>query len=612
MRPVHLWKSLLLAAATAVTGTIAVDVPSVPIQLESYTYSENVFAGRIFVQNIAYTKEVNVFWSDASDDWNDNGNSVAASYSESIADTNYEYWEFSTTIGSAGISQSYLRYDVSGSIYYDNNDSQNYDITETSTPTTTTAAPTSTTSTPTTTTDGGSTTTTTATSVPTSTGVPEGNATISEWASAQLDISWPNLMMNVNPSGAVTGSIVASLSTSNPDYFYIWTRDAAMVARVMVYMYNTTEAGDTNLLNALTDYVTFSISSMNVDTVCDCLGEPKFNVDGSGYTGAWGRPQNDGPAERASTMILIADSYIAQGGDVSYVTDTLKPAIYTDLDYVVDTWSNVCFDLWEEVNGIHMYTLSVMRKALLDGANFATRNGDTSRVSGYESTASSIKTRLESFWSSSNNYITVTQSFSGGVSKAGLDVSTLIAANLASMNDGFYTPGSDEILATAVAIENSFISEYTLNQNRPSWLSTAIGRYPEDSYDGYGNSQGNPWFIATATYAELYYRAILEWQQQASISVNSVNLGFFSKFDSDASVGTVYTPGTEDFANMVSNVAFAADEFLATIENHSAVNGSLSEQYNRDTGIMQGARDLTWSHAAFITAAKAKQGAPIH
>ena len=28
------------------------------------------------------------------------------------------------------------------------------------------------------------------------------------------------------------------------------------------------------------------------------LGEPKFNVDKTAFTGAWGRPQRDGPALR--------------------------------------------------------------------------------------------------------------------------------------------------------------------------------------------------------------------------------------------------------------------------------------------------------------------------
>ena len=48
------------------------------------------------------------------------------------------------------------------------------------------------------------------------------------------------------------------------------------------------------------------------------------------------------------------------------------------------------------------------------------------------------------------------------------------------------------MLATAVAIENSFANLYTINKNKPSWLGTAIGRYPEDTYNGNGNSQGNP------------------------------------------------------------------------------------------------------------------------
>lgn len=113
-------------------------------------------------------------------------------------------------------------------------------------------------------------------------------------------------------------------------------------------------------------------------------------------------------------------------------------------------------------------------------------------------------------------------------------------------------------------------------------------------------------------YAELYYRAILEWQTKSSVEVNSVNLGFFSKFDSSAAVGTTYTPGTTAFENMVQNVALAADEFFSTVKNYAATNGSMSEQFNRDTGALEGARDLTWSHSAFITASRAKLGSPVY
>ncbi|KAI9315487.1 glucoamylase glam [Dichotomocladium elegans] len=596
------WKafSILLMATMAFAAT----VPKTQVKLEAYTYSDSIFSGRIFVQNIDYTKIVTVYWSDASNKWDSSKYYTEAAYTHSIPGTNYEYWDFSATIGPSGIKQFYISYQVRGVTYYDNNGGYgvNYDVI--SSPPTTSDA----TTIPTTTTSAIPSSTTT---IPASTGVPSGNSTITVWADSQHKISWKAMLANINPPGSATGFIAASLSTSGPDYYYAWTRDAAMVAHVIVNAYNTTKAGDATTLGVLKDFVTFQIKAMATSTVCNCLGEPKFNPDGSSYTGPWGRPQNDGPAERATTFILFADSYLSQTGDAAYVT-TLKRAIFTDLDYVVTTWQDNCFDLWEEVNGLHMYTLAVMRRSLVDGASFAARNGDNTRASTYTNTAKSIETKLASFYNSSSNYVVVTKNFAGGVNKAGLDTSTLIAANTAGLGDGFFTPGSPEILATAAAIEKSFADLYGINKQIPNWLGTAIGRYPEDTYNGNGNSQGNPWFICTATFAELYYRAILEWQHAGSVTVNNVNLPFFKKFDSSTSSGTTYTVGTSSFDSLISKVAYAADNFFSTIKYHAATNGSMSEQFNRDTGFMTGARDLTWSHAAFITAAKAKAGTPVY
>ena len=36
------------------------------------------------------------------------------------------------------------------------------------------------------------------------------------------------------------------------------------------------------------------------------LGEPKFNVDETAFTGAWGRPQRDGPALRYGVSLMEA------------------------------------------------------------------------------------------------------------------------------------------------------------------------------------------------------------------------------------------------------------------------------------------------------------------
>jgi len=45
-----------------------------------------------------------------------------------------------------------------------------------------------------------------------------------------------------------------------------------------------------------------------------------------------------------------------------------------------------------------------------------------------------------------------------------------------------------------------------------------------------------------------------------------------------------------------------ADGYLARVLFHRNADGSLSEQMNRENGYMQGAPNLTWSHASIITA----------
>ncbi|CEI99373.1 Putative Glucoamylase A (Fragment) [Rhizopus microsporus] len=420
------------------------------------------------------------------------------------------------------------------------------------------------------------------------------NDSFDDWISKQRHISFQGILNNINPPGTPAGFLAASLSTYHPDYYYTWTRDAALVARVLSHLPETED-------NLLIDYVNFQIHTQGTPTVCNCLGEPKFNPDGSGFSGSWGRPQNDGPAERAITFMRIADRF--KGRHDSYINHTIVPALEKDLDYIVRTWEQSCFDLWEEVNGIHFYTLMAIRRALLDGANFL-------GVNEYQTAAAKVQKRLDvSFWSSKKNYIQVTHDARSGVSKpSGLDVSVLLAANMFSTDDGFFTPGSDKILATAAAIEAAFLHEYPINQNLSPDLGTAIGRYPEDVYDGYGLSIANPWFLATAAYAELYYLATNEWKK-TGLTINQINKPFFQRlvhFNEG-----FYSAHSDELEQIIANVSSEADKFLATIQYHQHRNGSMSEQFSRYNGYMQGARDLTWSHAAFISAIQARESDPI-
>ena len=113
------------------------------------------------------------------------------------------------------------------------------------------------------------------------------------------------------------------------------------------------------------------------------------------------------------------------------------------------------------------------------------------------------------------------------------------------------------------ALTSSFQMAYKLNHNKGTAI--AIGRYPEDRYDGYGtNGTGNPWFLATLAVSEYY-----------------CNL---SKISS---------------AKKLPDLIEA--QFSMALY-HSDREGSMSEQFNRDNGIMQGAKQLTWSHSSFMTA----------
>lgn len=68
----------------------------------------------------------------------------------------------------------------------------------------------------------------------------------------------------------------------------------------------------------------------------------------------------------------------------------------------------------------------------------------------------------------------------------------------------------------------------------------------------------------------------------------------------------VFERGTPEFDSIVLAVRARADAFLATVHYHARSNGSLSEQYDRYIGYQAGARDLTWSYAAFIAAVDAR------
>lgn len=91
-----------------------------------------------------------------------------------------------------------------------------------------------------------------------------------------------------------------------PD-FYTWARDSALTVKALVHELILNDR--TDLIRTIDDYVR---SAAVLQTVYNPsgglddgrgLGEPKFNVDETRFNDPWGRPQRDGPALQAITLM---------------------------------------------------------------------------------------------------------------------------------------------------------------------------------------------------------------------------------------------------------------------------------------------------------------------
>jgi glucoamylase len=445
------------------------------------------------------------------------------------------------------------------------------------------------------------------------------------WTLFQYERAQTGLLANISPDGAARGAVIASPSRSYPDYFWHWIRDAALVMDTVLNLH----AREKNVLkreqylSILRDFTHFSRqnqltpnrSGSPTDTG---LGEPKFHADGRAFDEDWGRPQNDGPPLRAITLIRYARLLLKQG-EADFVKNTLydgriptHSVIKADLEFVAHHWGAASYDLWEEVLGHHFYTRLVQRRALVEGAKFADEMGDPGAAAYYRSEARKLEAAIALHWDAQNKFVMNTLGYTGGIhyKYSNLDISVILAAFHARGDDGYYAPEDDRILATAARLEKQFSKMYRVNQRALDHdglsMAPAIGRYPEDQYNGgHGGPGGNPWVLTTAVMAELNYTLAAALEKRGSLAVTKKNQLFFQqKIEGGRALlpGRVLSGGSSEFSRLVQNLRSRGDEYLRRVRHHANPDGSLSEQMERYTGTMHGARDLTWSYASFLTA----------
>ena len=139
----------------------------------------------------------------------------------------------------------------------------------------------------------------------------------------------------------------------------------------------------------------------------------------------------------------------------------------------------------------------VHRRALLEGAEFANRMGDTVSSNLYLATANKISESLELHWSSDKGFL-ISALHSSRPGRSGLDSSIILGALHADAPYGgvqkTFEIDDDRILATIPKIVEHFNQHFPINwvkMNQQGYiLGPALGRYPEDIFDGQGSSRG--------------------------------------------------------------------------------------------------------------------------
>ena len=328
------------------------------------------------------------------------------------------------------------------------------------------------------------------------------------WLQNEAGLSVYKIITNVSPIDARPGAVVAAQTRVSPNYYFHWVRDAGLTIDAMVSEYQVSLSAQERkiLKQKISEYVDFTDSIQTTQTLTG-LGEPKFNVDGTAYNDPWGRPQNDGPAIRAISLIRWFKVLQKEGLTESYARklyDGKIPShsvIKRDLEYVSHHWRDPSFDLWEEVKADHFYTRMVQRRAMLEGADLAQALGDTGAAQWYFKQGKLIENEMPKFWDASKGYFAASINRVEGLDykNSNLDISVVLGLLHGSLNDGFLPYSSPEVQATMNKIVNAFAQIYKINQ-RPGLPGFAIGRYPEDRYGGDNFEGGNPWqsFLSAA------------------------------------------------------------------------------------------------------------------
>ena len=386
------------------------------------------------------------------------------------------------------------------------------------------------------------------------------------------------------------GCIIASPSFAGDqaavtqDYVYNWTRDAAVTATEIAYA--ALPAGYTDGTGPLDNYVSFASicqqSAPGLDTACYTIeGQPRH-----------GWPlQNDGPALQALTIFEA----FAQLSPTAQ--DTARAVAERDLQFILDRYQTPNTNLWEEVAGQSFFTRAVQLRCL------TAAQGNTLGITvptGAGEAVGWLQAALAQHWNG-EYYSSILDAQNP---RPGYDPNFDIV--MASVY-GAVDCTDPQLLATAALLRQQWADpgspiKYPVNlADAAQGLGPVLGRYPGDTYDGDQDTpgEGHPWALATANFAELYYRVAARIKQTGQVPGSPLAAEYLGQ----AGVGA----GTAA-ADAATLLLAAGDQMLQAVVYHSD-HLELSEQFDASTGYEKSVRNLTWSYAAFLSAMRARAAA---
>ncbi|TAL27459.1 MAG: glycoside hydrolase family 15 protein [Nitrospirae bacterium] len=367
------------------------------------------------------------------------------------------------------------------------------------------------------------------------------------------------LRTNIDSTGCIIAGNDSDVQHFARDtYSYMWPRDGALTA------YALDMAGYHGLTRQFFDFC-LEIISKGKESVGYFLH--KYNPDGS-LGSSWHPWISDNkkllPIQEDGTALILWAlwSHFDKFRDIEFAVKQYENLVIRCGDFLASYRDGrtglplPSYDLWEEKWGIHTFTVSAVYAGLKAAENFTNFFGDVKRSKIYNKAAGEIKEAMGKYLYSKEHERFLKTIIPEGDNSFKPD-NAIDASIYAPFYFGAFEAMDEKVVNTMNAVKEQL------------WVKTSVGgiaRYPGDSYhrvtEDIQNVPGNPWFICTLWLAQ--------WYIAKAKSMEELN---------------------------------EAIPILEWVASRALPSGVLAEQVHPFTNQPLSVSPLTWSHAAFVTAA---------